>query len=218
MGNTKKHQPMSTEQLLNDCLAILQSIKDDKQSLEKLFAFMEEEFVENDEISLSDMPDYKLQVPLKYRTMISKVAENMSAGLVSFVNTETLEVKDMPKEIYSDLLFEEEDDEENEESEKSVKNAYTDEIFTLPKWKDYITIEPLESSEAYHIMEDFVDNLPGGKEKNILSNAINGKKPFANFNNLIHQSEWREFWFEFRDRMYEKYVIDNYLYKFRDRE
>ena len=201
---------MSTEQLLNECLAILQSIKDDRQSLEKLLGFMEEEFVENNEINLSEIPDYKLQVPLKYRNLISEVAGNMSTGLISFVNTETLEVDGMPKEIYPDLLFDEEDEEEKDD-------VYSDEIFSLPKWKDYITIEPLESSEAYRIMEYFVDNLPKGNAKNMLNNAINGKKPFANFNNFIHQSEYRELWFEFRDRMYEKYVIDNYLYEIIDK-
>ncbi|MDY9918670.1 MAG: UPF0158 family protein [Proteiniphilum sp.] len=206
---------MSTEQLLNECLVILRSIKDDKKSLEKLLGFMEEEFVEHNKIDLSKMPDYKLQVPLKYRNLISEVAGNMSAGLISFVNTETLEVEGVPKEIYSDLPLEE-DDEEYEE-EMTDTDTYSDEIFSFRKWKDFITIESLESSEAYRIMEYFVDNLPKGHAKNILNNTINGKKPFANFNNFIHQSEYRELWFEFRDRMYEKCVIDNYLYKITDK-
>ncbi|SCD20023.1 hypothetical protein PSM36_1199 [Proteiniphilum saccharofermentans] len=112
---------MSTEQLLNECLVILRSIKDDRKSLEKLLGFMKEEFVENNEINLFEIPDYKLQVPPKYRNLISEVAGNMSAGLISFVNTETLEVDGMPKEIYSDLPLEE-DDEEYEERRRNDRH------------------------------------------------------------------------------------------------
>jgi hypothetical protein len=63
--------------------------------------------------------------------------------------------------------------------EMTDTDTYSDEISCFRKWKDFITIEPLESSEAYRIMEYFVDNLPKGHAKNILNNAINGKKPFA---------------------------------------
>lgn len=56
---------MSTEQLLNECLVILRSIKDDRKSLEKLLGFMKEEFVENNEINL-----------LKYQTINYKFLRN----------------------------------------------------------------------------------------------------------------------------------------------
>lgn len=131
----------------------------------------------------------------------------MSVGLISFVNTETWEVDGMPREIYSDISLKEDDEGYGEET----TDTCSDGIFSFQKWIDYITIEPMESSEAYHIMEYFVNYLPRGNMKDILNNAIIGKKPFANFNNFIHQSEYRDLWFEFKDMMHEKYLIDNYL-------
>lgn len=63
---------MSTEQLLNECLVILRSIKDDRKSLEKLLGFMKEEFVENNEINLFEIPDYKL---LMFRTSLKPLTK-----------------------------------------------------------------------------------------------------------------------------------------------
>jgi hypothetical protein len=76
---------------------------------------------------------------------------------------------------------------------------------------DTLEISPLDSQDSYRIMENFVNNLPDCKEKDRLCDAISGHKPFANFNRIIHDSDYREEWFEFRTKSIEKYVIDNYL-------
>jgi hypothetical protein len=181
---------MNTQSLLDQCLAFLQHIKDDRQSLERLLEFMEEEFVEEDDFDLSEIPDYKLEILEKYRTVVKTIAENIEMGFVSYVNLETLEIDATVT------------DEEYRE---------TEDFYQFPKWEDKIEIEPLESRESFEIMENFVNYLPACKEKNRLSDAISGYKPFANFNRLIHDSDYRENWFEFRTKLLEKYVIDNYL-------
>jgi len=183
---------MNKDNLLNTCLAILHSIKDDKKSLEKLLGFMEEEFVPK-EPSIKFLPDCKLQIDEKYRPVVKEIAEYLEMGHIVFVNPETLGIDSMPKD-YDPIV--------------------TDDFeFDYDKVEGWIEIDPLESHESFEIMESFVESLPEGKEKNRLADAIGGYKPFANFNRLIHNSVERENWFKHRTYWFEKYVIDNCLTK-----
>jgi len=182
---------MNSNNLLDNCLAILRSIKDDKKSLKKLLEFMEEEFVP-EEPSVRFLPDCKLQIDEKYRLVVKEIADYLAMNCVVFVNPETLEIDFVPK---------------NHET-------FTANIdFDYDKVEDWIEIEPLESHESFEIMESFVESLPEEKEKNKLADAIGGHKLFANFNHLIHNSEERENWFRYRTCRLEKYVIDNCLEK-----
>ena len=182
---------MNKNNLLDNCLVILRSIKDDWKSLEKLFAFMEEEFVQRAP-AIMLLPDCKLQIDEKYRPVVKEIAEYLEMGHIVFVNPETLEVD-------------------------SVTQNYDPEItgieYDYDRVDDWIKIEPLESNESFEIMESFVKSLPNGKERNRLADTIGGHKPFANFNRLIHNSDKREKWFKHRTYWLEKYVIDNYLTK-----
>ena len=180
---------MNKNHLLNSCLSIIYQIEDDKENLEKLLEFLEEEFVEKQPVATS-MPDYKLQIDEKYRPVVKEIAEYLEMGHIVFVNPETLETDSIPKD-YDPLI--------------------TGFEFDYEKVEDWIEIEPLESRESYEVMKSFVENLLEGKEKNKLSDAIEGYKPFANFNRLIHNSVEREHWFQYRTCYLEKYVIDNYL-------
>jgi len=182
---------MNTNNLLDKCLSILHSIKDDKASLATLLEFMEEEFVPKTSI-VKFLPDCKLQIDEKYRPVVKEIAEYLEMGHIVFVNPETLEIDNVPKDYDS---------------------MATGIEYDYDKVEDWIEIEPLESHESYEIMESFVENLPESKEKTKLANAVEGYKPFANFNRLIHNSEERENWFKYRTCRLEKYVIDNYLTK-----
>ena len=182
---------MNKNDLLDNCLAILHSIKDDKKSLEKLLEFMEEEFVP-EEPSVKFLPDCKLQIDERYRPVVKEIAEYLEMGHTVFVNPETLEIDSVPK---------------------NYDSMATGIRFNYNKVKNWIEIEPLESHESFEIMESFVESLPDGKEKNRLADTIGGYKPFANFNRLIHNSVERENWFKHRTYWFEKYVIDNYLTK-----
>jgi hypothetical protein len=179
---------MNKNDLLDNCLAILHSIKDDKKSLETLLKFMEEKFLPETEAAIP-LTDYKQQIDAKYRPAVKDIAEYLGMNHIVFVNPETLGIESAPKDYDS---FPEFDFDDN-------------------KVMDWIRIEPLESHKSYEIIKSFVENLPVGKEKDKLTNAIEGYKPFANFNRLIHDSEERENWFKYRTLWYEKFVIDNYL-------
>ncbi|GHV43113.1 hypothetical protein FACS1894180_1260 [Bacteroidia bacterium] len=182
---------MPTEKLLDQCLAILQKIKDNKKSLKTLLEFMQQEFCNTEQDnSAMVIPDYKAQIPEKYRALVKDIAENMEMGFISYVNLDTLEVEGIPA------------DQEFQDEEWKISE---------PEWDNQLEIKPLDSHDSYQIMEIFVNNLPVCKEKNRLCDAISGHKPFANFNRIIHDSDYREKWFEFRTKSLEKYVIDNYL-------
>ena len=70
----------------------------------------------------------------------------------------------------------------------------------------YITIEPLESNESFKIMEKFVDQLDNSKLRKRLVYALNNRKPFANFKNIIDNSDIRQDWFDFKDEKLQEYV------------
>jgi hypothetical protein len=107
------------------------------------------------------------------------------------------------------MMFDEDDEESEEENEFGL---------TYMKWEKCIEIEPLESHESFKIMENFVNHLKSGKEADRLAQAVNGHKPFANFNHLIHDSQYRENWFAFRQRELEKQVIENYFQEYLENE
>jgi len=73
--------------------------------------------------------------------------------------------------------------------------------------KDLIKFEVLESFESYKIMEDFKNQIEDDKFQKNLDQALNKRKPFQNFKNLIDNSEYREQWFKFKQSEIEKIVI-----------
>lgn len=65
----------------------------------------------------------------------------------------------------------------------------------------YLAIEPVSSHESFRIMEEFVDTLPAGEAKLILSKALSWKKPFNNFRDALYDyPDIRKQWFEFHGK------------------
>ena len=186
---------MNTQQLLNEILPILHSVKEDKEKLQKILDFLLEEIDEEPEENESVIPE-------KFRKLVHDVAENIDCGLVCFINPETLEVEEIPKEMVDGLSyfsinpeFENEDDEDDED-ENEQKFLHED-------WENCITVEPRESSESFKIMERFVDVVNDKILKNKLVNALNNRKPFANFKNIVESSNYRKEWFAFKQHQLE---------------
>ncbi len=64
----------------------------------------------------------------------------------------------------------------------------------------YLYIEPLPSSEAFRIMEDFVDTLAAGPLQDNLIDALRRSHPFRHFKDaLLPYPKVREQWFRFQD-------------------
>jgi hypothetical protein len=199
---------MSAQQLLDKILPLLHSIKDDEEKLNELLLFMEEELVKEDEIEL-DEPDFKEKLPEKYRAIVKQLADNLSANFITFFNPDTLELEDIPKSLLDEMMFYDEEEDEDEESDE--ENPFHLKHY---KWDKCVEIAPLESHESFEIMENFVNQLKSGRETSQLQQALDGQKPFANFNRVIHNSKYREDWFAFRQKELEKYVIQNYFYEY----
>ena len=112
------------------------------------------------------------------------------------MNTDTFEMEWMPEDMIDDP------------SEYELMTGETIESLELkhPGWKNKIVIEPLESHESFKIMEGFVEQVPDLSLRNKLINALNRRKPFANFKYLIDDSAYRQDWFDFRQAWLEEYV------------
>ena len=68
----------------------------------------------------------------------------------------------------------------------------------------WLFIEPIESSEAFRIMEDFVDQCADGHVSHALSQALLQRKLFRRFKDMLaaHPAQ-REAWFAFEHRAME---------------
>jgi len=117
-------------------------------------------------------------------TNIREMAELLLCGQVCFLNIHTGEFDYHPEEMD---FFPDEDNPWQEVIDKIENN-----------WDDYIQIEPMNSNQSYAVMESFVDQLEGNGFQKKLLTALNRPKPFRNFNYLIHESDFRQEWFDFR--------------------
>ena len=181
---------MKANQLLDEILMIIRTVKEDPIPLQKILDFL------NEEIVLPEEEEYEVKIPEKYNNVVKEIAESIDLGNVCFLNTNTLAIDEIPK----GLFFSPSDYEmETGFTLKDFKPKYT-------RWKKYITIEPLESNESFKIMEKFVDQLDNSKLRERLVYALYNGRPFANFKNIIDNSEIRQDWFDFKDKKLQEYV------------
>lgn len=179
---------MKSQQLLNQILPILHSVKDDEEKLQQILDFLIDE--------IYGEPNETVEIPEKYKALVKNTAESIDCGMICYINSETLEMEDVPGMM--------EDDPHEHYMVTGMKKK--DLGLKHDKWETYIRIEPPESSESFDIMEKFVAELDDEKLAKRLINALNDRRPFANFKNLIDQSGYREKWFTFKKRKLEEYV------------
>jgi hypothetical protein len=56
-------------------------------------------------------------------------------------------------------------------------------------------------------MEKFIDEIPDENLQQNLIKILGRKSPFANFKDEIDESDYRQQWFDFKQKMYEDYVM-----------
>lgn len=180
---------MKAQKFMDQILPILYTVKEDPIKLEKILTFlMDEIYVEPEE--------EEIQVPDKYLKAVSDIADGIDAGFVCFLNMDTLEVEDVPK----DLLF------DPEEFELMTGESFETMDFKYPTWENCMTFEPPESNESFKIMERFTQQLEDKKLQSQLAYTLSHKKPFANFKFHIDNSKSRQDWFDFRKHQLEIHV------------
>ena len=144
------------------------------------------------------MKHTKEYIPEKYKYAVQEIADSLLAGFVCYFNLDSLEVESLPKMLLEDP----------EEYELMTGESWESEEKKHEKWKNYIEIAPLDSSEAFRIMENFAEQVEDQHIQNKLISALNNRRPFANFKMLVESSEYREHWFQFRQQAYERHVWD----------
>ena len=149
---------------------------------------------------------------------IAEIADSIDAGDICFINKDTGElIFMMSNEMlsYHGISWEDDFDEEEEDEEFDVASNWQDELYTQVKadmakiysWEHVIRIEKPDSRKGFEIMERFVKEvIPEGKLKDRFWNALSKSHPFRNFNNVVHNCELREDWFEFKQNALEEYV------------
>jgi hypothetical protein len=87
-----------------------------------------------------------------------------------------------------------------------VVQAMSEDVSDMPEdedWEDpdrFLPIDPMDSSESFQIMEDFVDELPEGEGCRALARALRLPRPFRSFKDtLLDFPSLREQWFKFHD-------------------
>jgi Uncharacterised protein family (UPF0158). len=182
---------MSSNNLLDEILQILHTVKEDNRELEKILEFLHENVLADE-----DDNDDEFTLPAQYDSIIKSIAGSIDAGLVCFLNLDTLEIEEVPQGLIDDP----------EETEMQTGLSINELDLKYPEWERHICIEPLESDESFRIMEKFVQILSDDKYKNKLSDALQNRKPFANFKQIIDNSPYRQDWFDFKDKWLQRYV------------
>jgi len=175
---------MKENQLLDEILAMLYQVQESKEELQKIHDFISENIIFEE--------DDELIIPEKHKIVVAEIVDNILCGFICQVNKKTVEIVSVQRE--NRYEFYDYDEEDEEETETNVNQ------------EDVITISPLESFESFQIMENFLASLKKSPLKNKLALALQLKKPFANFNAIIHSSPERDEWFAFRKHALEQRV------------
>lgn len=124
--------------------------------------------------------------------IIKEIAGRLDAGMLCFYHKTTGELESYPENLEDSGL-------------EDMWTEVTDKIEANPD--DYIAFEPMPSSEAFRVMENFVSTIEDVSAHTRFTDVLSYKGPFKNFSNLLHNyPELREQWFVYKDASYIAYV------------
>lgn len=126
--------------------------------------------------------------------LINQMAQELDCGNNCYYNPKTEEFIALP-------------DFDRIEFEPEFEEAFKEDINRVKKNKsDYIIIEVPDSRTSFKIMEDFTAQIPDDFFRQQAEMTLSRSKPFRNFKYLIDQSEYRQDWFDFKQKELEKIV------------
>ena len=149
-----------------------------------------------------------MQPKSKRELFYQEVGEAMAMNnMKSFIDMDTLDVEihsledefgfsvegdeDDEDDYEEDDDDQDDDEEEDEEDERSLDNP-----------GKYFMIKAVDSSASFQVMEGFAESVRDKHIRAKLIQALEGKKPFANFKWVIDNSPVRQAWFDFRNNAY----------------
>ena len=71
-------------------------------------------------------------------------------------------------------------------------------------FEDYIPLPGQYDINEYRIMEEFVYELPAGKNQDVLARAIQGRGAFRRFKDKLYDLNLEKQWYQYREEAYEK--------------
>jgi len=127
--------------------------------------------------------------------IIKEIAEMLDTGMVCFYNKINGELECYPGEFQNPGFDEE---------------MWTEVIDKVEEnYGDYIRFESMSSSEAFRVMENFIDDIGDTPIHNKFKDAILRKKPFRCFNDLLlDYPELRKQWFAYKLEKYIESVVE----------
>ena len=132
------------------------------------------------------------------KNIIKEIAENLDCGFNCYYNPNRNEIVTIPN--FSHISDEEE-----------FKEIILAGLEKVNKQKaDFVKFEVLESFDTFKIMERFVEKITDQQFKSELEDILQKKKPFQNFKYLIDNSDYRQKWFDFKQRELER-IVENQL-------
>tara|TARA_R110002126_G_C10333519_1_gene490107 strand:- start:116 stop:532 length:417 start_codon:yes stop_codon:yes gene_type:complete len=132
------------------------------------------------------------------QNIIREIAQELDCGNECYYNLKTNEIIAIPN--FSQVSDEEEFKEIFRKDLEKINGNKT----------GFIKIEIPENFQSFKIMERFVVQLNDQNFKSELQDILGNKKPFRNFKNTIDQSEFRQSWFDFKQKELEK-TVENQL-------
>jgi hypothetical protein len=132
------------------------------------------------------------------QNIIREIAQELDCGNECYYNLKTNEIIAIPN--FSQVSDEEEFKEIFRKDLEKINGNKT----------GFIKIEIPESFQSFRIMERFIVQLNDQNFKSELQDILGNKKPFRNFKNTIDQSEFRQSWFDFKQKELEK-IVENQL-------
>ena len=137
-----------------------------------------------------------------------EIAGSIDAGFICYVNPLTGEMEEFMEGDDLDIDLSEDESEEDDEPtwQKDVRKQLKEQLARVDSWEKFVIIRKPNSSEAFRFMENFVEDVIPESEQKMFWKALQWKKPFANFNDLIHDSDYLEDWYAFKQQKLMEYV------------
>ncbi len=180
--------------MLDEIMGMLRTVIDDREKLERIHEFFIEEIYDE---PVDNEIVYNVEIPEKYKKIVPGIADSLNAGMICFLNTDTLEVEDLPESLVMDP----------DDYESMTGETMEDMDIRHQNWENYIEITPPESHEAYNYMEGFAETLSKVSFKRKVFHALKRKSPFGHFKYIVEGSDYRQKWFDYRQARLEEYVL-----------
>lgn len=140
----------------------------------------------------------ELELPPHFLELIPKIADKIDAGFVCYLNSETLEIEEIPKHLFDDP----------EVFDLDSGEPVLPEEWEFSKWESYFVINPPDADESHQIMFEFAEFIEDEEFSNKLFQVLDQRKPFKKFKTLILNSAYRKDWFAFKKQWLEKFISE----------